>query len=68
MKKTTYYLAIDFGASSGRHILGHLENGEMKLEETAHRCGYPHKSYFCQVFKKYTGMSPGEYHQSVRDQ
>lgn len=41
--------------------------GEMKLEETAHRCGYPHKSYFCQVFKKYTGMSPGEYHQSVRD-
>ena len=33
MKKTTYYLAIDFGASSGRHILGHLENGEMKLEE-----------------------------------
>lgn len=33
MKKQTYYLAIDFGASSGRHILGHLENGEMKLEE-----------------------------------
>ena len=33
MKKTTYYLAIDFGASSGRHILGHIENGEMKLEE-----------------------------------
>ena len=33
MKKPTYYLAIDFGASSGRHILAHLENGEMKLEE-----------------------------------
>ncbi len=31
--KPTYYLAIDFGASSGRHILGHLENGEMVLEE-----------------------------------
>lgn len=29
----TYYLAIDIGASSGRHILGHLENGIMKLEE-----------------------------------
>ncbi len=28
-----YYLAIDIGASSGRHILAHLENGEMKLEE-----------------------------------
>ncbi|MBQ8174989.1 MAG: rhamnulokinase [Clostridia bacterium] len=33
MKNPTYYLAIDFGASSGRHILGHLEDGEMKLEE-----------------------------------
>ena len=29
----SYYLAIDIGASSGRHILGHLENGKMRLEE-----------------------------------
>ena len=29
----TYYLAVDIGASSGRHILGHLENGKMILEE-----------------------------------
>ena len=28
-----YYLAVDIGASSGRHILGHLENGRMELEE-----------------------------------
>ncbi len=28
-----YYLAIDIGASSGRHILGHLEDGKMVLEE-----------------------------------
>lgn len=28
-----YYLAIDIGASSGRHILSHLENGKMVLEE-----------------------------------
>jgi rhamnulokinase len=28
-----YYLAIDIGASSGRHILGHLENNKMVLEE-----------------------------------
>lgn len=28
-----YYLAIDIGASSGRHILGHLENDKIKLEE-----------------------------------
>ncbi len=29
----TYYLAIDIGASSGRHILGHIENGKLCLEE-----------------------------------
>ena len=28
-----YYLAIDIGASSGRHILGHMEDGKMILEE-----------------------------------
>lgn len=28
-----YYLAVDIGASSGRHILGHLENKKMVLEE-----------------------------------
>ena len=28
-----YYLAIDIGASSGRHILCHLENGKLCLEE-----------------------------------
>jgi len=28
-----YHLAIDIGASSGRHILGHLESGKMVLEE-----------------------------------
>ena len=30
---SVYYLAIDIGASSGRHILGHLENGRIILEE-----------------------------------
>ncbi len=29
----TYYLAVDIGASSGRHILAHLENGKIVLEE-----------------------------------
>lgn len=28
-----YYLAIDIGASSGRHILAHLEEGKLILEE-----------------------------------
>ena len=28
-----YYLAVDIGASSGRHILGSIQNGRMELEE-----------------------------------
>ena len=28
-----YYLSIDIGASSGRHILSHIENGKLVLEE-----------------------------------
>lgn len=31
-----YYLGIDIGASSGRHILAHMENGRM-LQEEVHR-------------------------------
>ena len=28
-----YFLAIDIGASSGRHIIGSIENGTLKTEE-----------------------------------
>jgi rhamnulokinase len=28
-----YHLAIDIGASSGRHIIGYVENGEIQLKE-----------------------------------
>ena len=30
---SNYYLAIDIGASSGRHILGYIEEGKLKMEE-----------------------------------
>ena len=36
------------------------------LQEVSQACGYPNKSYFCQVFKKYTGMTPGEYEQQCK--
>lgn len=32
-KEKIYHLAIDIGASGGRHILGHLENGRLITEE-----------------------------------
>jgi rhamnulokinase len=33
MAETAYYLAIDLGASGGRHILGHIHEGRLVLEE-----------------------------------
>lgn len=33
MDKKRYYLAIDIGASSGRHIIGYKEDGELKTKE-----------------------------------
>ena len=33
IEKTKYYLAVDLGASSGRHILCHIENGKLITEE-----------------------------------
>ena len=29
----TYYLGIDIGASSGRHMIGWIENGTLQMEE-----------------------------------
>jgi rhamnulokinase len=33
MNRENYYLAIDMGASGGRHILGHVEDEQLILEE-----------------------------------
>lgn len=33
MNHPVYYLAVDIGASSGRHMLGWMENGRLQLEE-----------------------------------
>lgn len=40
---------------------------ERPLAEISAACGYPNKSYFCQVFKKYTGMTPGEFENTYQD-
>ncbi len=32
-EQRTYYLAVDIGASSGRHMLGWMENDKLRLEE-----------------------------------
>ena len=45
-----YYLAIDIGASSGRHILAHMKDGKMVLEEldrASGRKGLGHRPFVC---------------------
>ncbi len=44
-----YFLAVDIGASSGRHILGRLENGKVTLEEVYRfKNGFVEKNgHFC---------------------
>ena len=42
-----YYLAVDIGASSGRHILSHIEDGKIVLEE---------------VYRFYNGMDDKDGH------
>ncbi len=45
-----------------------LSDGQnLTLAEVSASCGYPNKSYFCQVFKKYTGMTPGEFESTYKD-
>ena len=31
MAQTQYFLAVDIGASSGRHMLSHMEDGKIVL-------------------------------------
>ena len=38
-----------------------LRNFNQTLDEVAFSCGYHETGYFCRVFRKYTGRSPGEY-------
>lgn len=38
-----------------------LCNFNQTLDEVAFSCGYHETGYFCRVFRKYTGQSPGEF-------
>lgn len=38
-----------------------LENSSFSIDECGQAVGFTDVSYFCRIFKKYTGYSPGEY-------
>lgn len=73
---TPAYFCRLFHEKTGQHFSTFLTKTRMEkaqelltqpenrpLQEISQACGYPNKSYFCQVFKKYTGMTPGEFEQ-----
>jgi len=43
-----------------------LRNTNNRIYEIAYSVGYPDQKYFCEIFKKRTGMTPREYRKDVR--
>jgi len=43
-----------------------IDNRNLKIKEIARMVGYEDASYFCTVFKKFTGCSPGEFKRLFR--
>ena len=77
---TPAYFCRLFHEKTGQHFSTFLTRTRMEkaqymlsdgkgwtLAEVSAACGYPNKSYFCQVFKKYTGMTPGEFESTYKD-
>jgi LacI family transcriptional regulator len=43
-----------------------LENSTATISRISEQCGYSSANYFAQVFRRYTGQSPGEYRNAHR--
>ncbi|MBQ4166445.1 MAG: helix-turn-helix transcriptional regulator, partial [Oscillospiraceae bacterium] len=38
-----------------------LQNSSMTIEAVGYECGFSSASYFCRMFQRYTGMTPGTF-------
>jgi rhamnulokinase len=59
---TNQFLAFDFGASSGRGIIGSLENNKIQLEEIhrfSNNMTFLHGSYYWDIFRLYDEIRAG---------
>lgn len=43
-----------------------LKDSALKVNEISMLVGYENHQYFCQLFKKYTGMTPSEYRENMK--
>ena len=44
-----------------------LEDSDMSVTEIGNRVGYPCNTYFCDAFKKKTGISPSQYRKTYKE-
>ena len=73
MNYTPYYLSRLFKKHTGNTFTEYLSNyrieqskklireGKMSIKEIAAAVGFNSQGYFAKIFKKYTGVSPGEF-------
>jgi two-component system response regulator YesN len=62
------YFKLKMGITLSHYLAQHrvncavqlLKNTNMKINDIAIKAGYPNYSYFCTLFKKYTGMTPAQ--------
>lgn len=59
--RTFNELLTDFRIENACRLLG---NADLRLNDIAKMVGYDSQSYFCKVFRQYTGKTPGQYAQS----
>ena len=45
-----------------------LQNSTMSIEAVSFECGFASASYFCKMFQRYTGMTPGAFRKGKRTQ
>jgi len=43
-----------------------LVEEDLQIADIAHRCGFPTAGYFSKMFRKFSGMTPKEYRESMR--
>lgn len=63
--KRPFEYITDLRMTKSQQLL--LNHHEMRIQDIARQTGYQNASYFCAVFKKHTGMSPGAYRQLYAD-
>ena len=61
-KQTLGVSPIEYISKERIRLACHLiEHGDLSLSQIAEACGYSDRLYFQRVFKKYIGITPGEY-------